>query len=145
MATVFQDFINARQRSLVRFLRANGLNAKMIRKEICTVYGGKYLSLKAVHNWVEKFSQGCSEVADDARAGTEVAETAVRRLLCCRFQRTGKAMGKVYQCWWRTCRETNVFSRFQYHMFYVLYMYICGIFTDSQSYMGKYTYMCDER
>jgi hypothetical protein len=33
------------------------------------VYGGKCLSLKTVHNWAEKFSQGCSKIADDARAG----------------------------------------------------------------------------
>jgi hypothetical protein len=28
-------------------------------------YGGKCLSRKAIHNWVEKFTQGCSKVADD--------------------------------------------------------------------------------
>jgi hypothetical protein len=32
-------------------------------------YGGKCLSRKAVHNWVEKFSQGRWKVADDARPG----------------------------------------------------------------------------
>jgi hypothetical protein len=50
-----------------------------------------------------------------------VAETIVKRLLCCRFRRTVKAMGQVYQCWWRICREINVFYRLEYHMFYVLY------------------------
>jgi hypothetical protein len=50
------------------------------------VYGGKCLSLKAVHNWVEKFSQGLSKVAYDARPGAEVAETTVKRLLCCGFE-----------------------------------------------------------
>jgi hypothetical protein len=30
------------------------------------VYGGKCLSHKAVHNWVEKFSQGRSEFATEA-------------------------------------------------------------------------------
>jgi hypothetical protein len=24
---------------------------------------------KVIHNWIEKFSQGCSKVADDARPG----------------------------------------------------------------------------
>jgi hypothetical protein len=33
----------------------------------------------------------------------------VKRLLCCGFRHTGKAMWQVYQCWWRTCRDTNVF------------------------------------
>jgi hypothetical protein len=41
--------------------------------------------------------------------GAEVAETTVKRLLCCGFRRTGKAMGQVYQCWWRICRDINVF------------------------------------
>jgi hypothetical protein len=41
--------------------------------------------------------------------GAEVAETTVKRLLCCGFRRTGKATGQVYQCLWRICREINVF------------------------------------
>jgi hypothetical protein len=36
-------------------------------KKCFPVYGGKCLSCKAAHNWVEKFSQGCSKVVDDAR------------------------------------------------------------------------------
>jgi hypothetical protein len=61
--------------------------------------------------------------------GAEVAETTVRRLLCCRFWHTGKAMGQVYQCWWRICREINVFSRFEYHTFYVLYPFVTYLLT----------------
>jgi hypothetical protein len=33
------------------------------------VYGGKCLSCKAIHNWVEKFSQQRLKVADDAQPG----------------------------------------------------------------------------
>jgi hypothetical protein len=55
-------------------------------------------------------------------------------LLCCGFRRTGKAMGQVYRCWRRICREINVFSRFEYHMSYVL-ISICDLFTDSASYL----------
>jgi hypothetical protein len=86
-------------------LRAKELSAKDIQKEMFSVYGGKCLSLKAFYNWVEKFSQGRSKVADDARPGAEVAETTVKRLLCCGFRRTEEAMRQVYQCWWRICRE----------------------------------------
>jgi hypothetical protein len=46
-------------------LWAKGLNAKDVHKEMFPVYGGKCLSLKAVHSWVEKFSQERSKVADD--------------------------------------------------------------------------------
>jgi hypothetical protein len=75
--------VTEEQRSVVRFLWAERLNAKDTHKEMFPIYGVKCLSRKAVHNWVEKFSEGRSKVSDDARPGAEVAETAVRRLLCC--------------------------------------------------------------
>jgi hypothetical protein len=46
--------------------------------EMFPVYSGKCLSSKAVQNWVEKFSQGHSKVADNSRRGAEVAETTVK-------------------------------------------------------------------
>jgi hypothetical protein len=60
------------------FLWAKGLNAKDIHKEMFPVYGGRCLSRKAVHNWVEKSSQGRSKVADDAwqRRLVEIATEA---------------------------------------------------------------------
>jgi hypothetical protein len=60
---------------LFRFLWAKELNAEDIHEEIFPVYSGKCLSRKAVHNWVEKFSEGRSKVADGARLGRPV-ETA---------------------------------------------------------------------
>jgi hypothetical protein len=38
----------------------------------------------------------------------ELAETTDKRLLCCGFRRTGKAMGQMYQCWWRLCQGSNI-------------------------------------
>jgi hypothetical protein len=70
------------------FLWANGLIAKHIHKEMFAVYGGKCLSRKAVHNCVEKFSEGRSKEADDARPGSPfeiVAEATIKILLCCGF------------------------------------------------------------
>jgi hypothetical protein len=55
----------------VRFLWAKGRNPKDIHKEIFPVYGGKCLSLKAVHNWVEKRGK---RFADDEEVTTEVWE-----------------------------------------------------------------------
>jgi hypothetical protein len=64
-----------------------------------------------------------------------MAETTIKRFLCCGFRRTGKAMGQVYQCWWRICLEINVFSRFEYHMFYVLYPFVTYVLTLPRSRM----------
>jgi hypothetical protein len=69
----------------VRFLLIKGLSAEDIIKEMFPVYGGKCLSLKAVHIWVEKFPQRLSKVAYDTRPGAEMAETTVNRLLRCGF------------------------------------------------------------
>jgi hypothetical protein len=93
---------------------AKGLSAKDINKEVFPVYGGKCSSRKAAHNWVEKFSQGRSKVA-------EVTETTVKRFLCCGVRRAGKVTGQVYHRWWRTCREINVF--FQVRISHVLRFY----------------------
>jgi hypothetical protein len=46
-----------------------GLNAKDVHKEMFRVYGGKYLSRKTVHNWVEKPGK---LFADDEEVETEV-------------------------------------------------------------------------
>jgi hypothetical protein len=46
-------------------LWAKDLNAKDNHKEMFPVNSGKSLSRKAVHSWVEKFSQGLSKVSDD--------------------------------------------------------------------------------
>jgi hypothetical protein len=61
-----------------------------------------------------------------------VAETTLERHLYCGFRRTGKAMGQVYQCWCRVCREINDF--FQVRIIYVLgFISIRDVFTDSAS------------
>jgi hypothetical protein len=47
---------------------------KDIHKEIFPVYGGKCLSRKAVHSWVDKVSQRRSKFAEDGQPGAEMAE-----------------------------------------------------------------------
>jgi hypothetical protein len=88
----------------VSFLWAKGLNAKYIHKERFHVYGGKWLWRKAVNS------------LKDVRKSLMMPEKMrkwprqqSKRLVCYGFRRTGKAMGQVYQCWWRICREINVF------------------------------------
>jgi hypothetical protein len=62
------------------FLWVKDLNAKDIHRETFPVYSRKRLPCKAVHNWVEKFSQERSEDSDSARPGAEVAATGVLRV-----------------------------------------------------------------
>jgi hypothetical protein len=93
---------------------------------------GSVCPVKRITTGSRNYLKDVSKVADDARPGAEVAETTVKRLLCCRFRRTGKAMGHVYQCWWTICREINVFMK--YHMFYVLYQSVTYLLTLPRSF-----------
>jgi hypothetical protein len=110
--------------------RGERLNAEDIHKEIFNVFGGKCLLCKAVNSWVQKHGK---RFADDEEVETEVSKwlrQQPKRLLCCGFRRTGKAMRQLYQCWWRICREINVFfSRVGYYMFYVLYPFVTYLLT----------------
>jgi hypothetical protein len=69
MATVLQECIPKSSVILCHILWAKGRNAKDIHKEMFSVYGGKCLSRKAVHNWVEKRGK---IFADDEEVETEV-------------------------------------------------------------------------
>jgi hypothetical protein len=51
--------------SVMCFILAEGLTAKDIHKEMFSIYGENCLLGKTIHNWVEKFSHGCSKVTDD--------------------------------------------------------------------------------
>jgi hypothetical protein len=101
---------------LLCLLWAKGPNAKDIHKEMFPVYGGKCCRIKGFTTGLRNSLKDVRKVADDARPGVEVAEAIVKRLSCCRFRHTGKAMRQMYQCWWRICREINAFSRFKYHV-----------------------------
>jgi hypothetical protein len=65
--------------------------------------------------------------------GVEVAETTDKRLLCCGFRRTGKAMGQVYQCLWRIWLEINVFPQVRISHVWS-FVSICDLFTSPPSY-----------
>jgi hypothetical protein len=71
---------------------------------------------------VKRFIAGSKtfqKFADDEEVETEVWKWLRQqsKLVRCGFRRTGKAMGQVYQCWWRIDCELNVFCRFEYHKF----------------------------
>jgi hypothetical protein len=127
-----------KQCSGVRFAWTKGLNTKVIHKEMFAVYGGKFLSCKAVRNYeyVEKFSLGRVKVADDDRPGEEVAEIIVKRLLCCGFRRSGKAKGTSVSMLVEHMLRNKCF--FQVRIYPVLrFISVSDPFTDSPSYLPR--------
>jgi hypothetical protein len=108
----------------MRFLRVKGLNAKDIHKEIFPVYGGKCLSRKVVDNWVEKFSQGLSKVADDAQPGGEVAETTAKDFYAAGFDALIMRWDNCIIVGGGYVEKYVFFSKFEYHIFYFIYLFV---------------------
>jgi hypothetical protein len=61
-------------------LWAKGLNAKYIHKEMFRVYGGKYLSPKAVHSW---FENSFKDVPNSQTVPDQVALLKLRQKQLC--------------------------------------------------------------
>ena len=66
------------QGGVVRFLWANSIAAKDIHNEMLSMYGEHCLSRQAVHNWVQKFSEGRTSIEDKHRVGQPVKEQCAR-------------------------------------------------------------------
>jgi hypothetical protein len=82
----------------------------------------------------DKFSLTTKRLKRRCRSGWDSSQ----RLTCCGFRRTDKQMRQVYQCWWVICGETNVLSRFEYHILYVLYPFVTYILTLPRNFILFY-------
>jgi hypothetical protein len=124
MATVLEGCTTEEQRSVVRFLCAKWLNAKIFIKKyfLFTVESAcrlkKYItSWKNFRWWRRNWNES-----------DKVVETTVRRLLCWGFRRTGRAMGQCINVVGGYV-ENFFFRRFEYHMFYFLYPFVIYLLT----------------
>jgi hypothetical protein len=79
------------------------MEAKDIHKEMLPMYGEHCLSLQAVHNWVQKLSEGRTSIEDEHRAGrpvdkgsARVVPTATIRMFRRRFPGTCETVGQVF-------------------------------------------------
>ena len=71
MAAPLNTCTTIEQRGVVRFLWAK-MEAKDIHKEMLPTYGEHCLSRQAIHNWVQKISEGWTSIEDEHRAGRPV-------------------------------------------------------------------------
>jgi len=75
MAAPLNTCTTIEQHGVVRFLWAKGMAAKDIHKEMLPMYGEHCLSHQAVHNRVQKFSEGRTSIEDEHRVGQPVEIT----------------------------------------------------------------------
>jgi hypothetical protein len=72
MAAPLNTCTATEQRGVAWFLWANSMVAKEIHNEMLLIYGEHGLSRQAVHNWVQKFSEGRTSIEDKHRVGRPV-------------------------------------------------------------------------
>jgi hypothetical protein len=120
MATVLEKCTREEHRFVVCFCGQKGWMQRIFIEKCILFTVESVCRVKRFRPWWQMFRWW----RRSWNGGAEMTETTVERLPCCGFRRTGKAMGQVYQCWWRICREINAFSRFEYHMFYFLYIFV---------------------
>jgi hypothetical protein len=97
------------------------------------VYGGKVLSRKAVHNWVEKFSQGRSKVADDETEVRQWLREQSKNFYATGFDALVKRWDKFVNVDGEYVVEYIFFFSFEYHIFYVLYPFVIYLLTLPRS------------
>jgi hypothetical protein len=117
------------------FLCAKGLSAKDIRKKCFLFIVGSVCQIK-------RFTTGWQTFCWLWRGwngGAEVAETTVKRLPCCGFWHACTVMGQVYQCWWRICKEINVFFFWCSNItWFTFYVHLWPVYWLSLIYMNVY-------
>jgi len=82
MAAPLSTCTTIEQRGVARFLWAKKIEAKDIHKEMLHMYGEHCLSRQAVHNWVQKFSEGQTSIEDEHQAGRPVEIATPETLQC---------------------------------------------------------------
>jgi hypothetical protein len=89
------------------------------------VHSGKCVLRKAVRSWVEKFSQGRSKGANDETEVRTWLKRQSKDFCVAGFDALVKRWDECIECWWRICRELNVyFFPGSNIMFYVLHPFV---------------------
>jgi len=68
------------QRSVIRFLWAEGVKGTEIHARLCTQYGDKALPRRSVYEWIEMFKNGRTSLMDAERSGRPSTSTTDEKL-----------------------------------------------------------------
>ena len=115
MAASLNTCTTIEQRGVVCFLWEKSMEVKDIHTEMLPMYGEHCLLRQAIHNWVQKCSEGRTSIEDEHRAGrpVEIATPETfrqqpKRILRRRFPGTCETVGQVFKFVWRLCWKINV-------------------------------------
>jgi hypothetical protein len=115
MATVLEECSTEDKRSVAPFCEKNDSLQIIFLKKCFPFYVRSVCRIK-------RFTAGSRNSLKDVRKSQMMPDQVGKWLrqqsnnfCACTFRRTGKAMGQVYQCRWRICREINALNMFEYH------------------------------
>ena len=80
MSARFSVCTKEKQRSVIRFLWAEGLRGAEIHARLCTRYGDKALPRRSVYEWIEMLKNGRTNLKDAERSGRPSTSTTDEKL-----------------------------------------------------------------
>ena len=78
MAAKLINSTKEEQRSVIRFLWAEGVPGAQIHLRMCAQHGDKVLSRRIIYEWIEMFENGRTSVTDAERSGRPATATTTR-------------------------------------------------------------------
>jgi cell division FtsZ-interacting protein ZapD len=93
-----------------------------------SVYGGKCLSCTAVHNWIEKFSQGRSKVANHARTDRTVQNATGAKTSMLRVSTSWQSDGISVAVLAKDMSKDKSFLQVRISLLFALYIHLCHIY-----------------
>ena len=80
MSARLSIYTQEEQRSVIRFLWAEGVKGAEIHARLCTHYGDNALSRRSVYEWIEMFKNGRTSVMDAEPSGRPSKSTTDEKL-----------------------------------------------------------------
>jgi hypothetical protein len=139
MTTVLEECITEDQRSGERFF----VGKRVFLKKCFLFTVGSVCRVKQFTTGSRNYHLGCKRFADDEEVETEVRKWLRQQskdFYAAGFDALVKRWDKCISVG-GGCREINVFPRFEYHMFYVLYPFVTHLLTLPRSSYGHMKYM----
>ena len=98
MAAKLINCTKEEQRSVIRFLWAEGVPGAQIHLRMCAQYGDEVLSRRIVYEWIEMFENGRTSVTDAERRKVDVDH----------LLGLSRAYSRNLSGTWNSCHKCNV-------------------------------------
>jgi transposase len=114
MVAPLSDCTIKEQRTVVRFLWAEGVKYAAVHRRMLTQYGAHTMHQRKIYEWIERFKDGRTSVTDESRPGhpsTSQTDQHIQRVDVLMIEDrwlTSARVAQVHLAWWRPASGADV-------------------------------------